>query len=115
MVFQLSNGQTVGANGKVASTWSGSPGPAANSGGSPQLGSPRTLTVAVKVDGATTTTFQVSYDGVNFVDACIADTATKASITFAGAGAQAINITPAPFVQVTNGSSSKLWFWVYTS
>lgn len=97
----------VTAGGSVETTSSGL--------GSPQIGSPRDLTIGIEVDAATNVTINVSYDGQTWVAASIRNTSTKAALDFASAGGQAVDITPAPYVQIVSSAAVHLSAWAYTS
>jgi len=112
--FPITRGTVIGTAGTESSGLSGSPGLAGGSLGSPQIGYPTRLTVAAWATGSTTVTFQVSYDGVKWVTANVLGTSTAASMVLNGSG-MALDITPAPYVQITNGTSTEVWFYAYTS
>lgn len=108
MVINLCNaGYAIAAAGSVKTASSGL--------GSPQLGSPRDLTIAVSVDAATDITINVSYDGETWVAASVRNTTTPAVLTFAAAGGQAVDITPAPFVEVVSSAAVHISAWAYSS
>lgn len=111
--FSIVRGTTVGSAGTVSTGLSGSPSLATL--GSPLIGNPTRVTVCVIAPaGATDVTFQVSYDNENWATAYILGTDTPAAMTLSSSG-QALDITPAPYVQMTNGTSAKIFFYVYTS
>jgi len=105
----------IGAGGNYDFLDSGTPNVA--SLGSPRLGQPNRLTLAVwSVDNASTFTVFVSYDKTIWVPATLRGTATKVSIVAAGSGdGLAVEITPAPYVRIHSSAACKMFAWAYIS
>jgi hypothetical protein len=85
---------------------------------SSMLGEPNRLTIGVySADNATTITAFVSYDnGVTWMAATTRGTNTPVSISLASGGAgQAVEIVPAPNVQLVSSAACTLTAYAYIS
>lgn len=107
MVFRICNKQAITSSAPAQTD--------ANAVGSPDLGNPSNLAIAIIVDGACTITVNVSYDGENWIPANYRNTATAATKTFTGAGSAVFDITPAPYVQLATNQNVNLSAIAYGS
>lgn len=103
--------QAVALNGTIQTGNDGTPQIAGM--GHNTLSNPQSLTIGVKVSAACTATIFISIDGVNWYAANIRNTSTAATITFAGAGAQTLDVSPAPYVQIKFSAAVTASAWIY--
>jgi hypothetical protein len=114
MIISIAKAVTLSAGGAVASGQNGTPSIA--SLGSPQLGNPTRLTIGVETSATTTITINVSFDnGGTWIPATLDGSSALATFTTSGAGAQAMSICPAPYVQIVSSAACKLSAWAYIS
>lgn len=106
-------GIALGSNGTVSSGNDGTPQVAGL--GNPLLGTPKNVTMYVKVSAATLITLSVSPDGTVWYPAMIRNNGALATINFPGAGAQAIDITPGSYVQIATSNACTVTAWAYIS